>query len=34
VQLFLDLQRFNPYTTEMRAKLKAALERVLAQFGE
>jgi prephenate dehydrogenase len=34
VQLFLDLQRFNPYTTEMRAKLKASLERVLAQFGE
>ncbi|MFP4374441.1 MAG: prephenate dehydrogenase/arogenate dehydrogenase family protein [Spirochaetaceae bacterium] len=34
VQLFLDLQRYNPYTTEMRAKLKASLERVLAQFGE
>ena len=34
VQLFLDLQRYNPYTTEMRAKLKASLERVLAQFEE
>lgn len=33
-QLFLDLQRYNPYTPEMRGKLKAALERVLAQFGE
>ncbi len=34
LQLFLDLQRYNPYTTEMRAKLKASLERVLAQFDE
>lgn len=34
LQLFLDLQRYNPYTTEMRAKLKASLERVLAQFEE
>ncbi len=34
VQLFLDLQRYNPYTTEMRSKLKASLERVLAQFEE
>jgi prephenate dehydrogenase len=34
LQLFLDLQRYNPYTPEMRAKLKSALERVLAQFGE
>ncbi|MFP4231861.1 MAG: prephenate dehydrogenase/arogenate dehydrogenase family protein [Spirochaetaceae bacterium] len=34
LQLFLDLQRFNPYTSEMRSKLKASLERVLSQFDE
>jgi len=34
VQLFLDLQHYNPYTSEMRSKLKESLERVLAQFGE
>jgi prephenate dehydrogenase len=29
-QLFLDLQRFNPYTREMRARLEASLRTVMA----
>jgi prephenate dehydrogenase len=29
-QLFLDLQRFNPYTREMRTKLKKSLDSVMA----
>jgi prephenate dehydrogenase len=28
-QLFLDLQRFNPYTREMRLRLKASLDSVM-----
>jgi prephenate dehydrogenase len=29
-QLFLDLQRYNPYTREMRAKLKKSLDAVMS----
>jgi prephenate dehydrogenase len=29
-QLFLDLQRYNPYTRSMRARLAASLEKVMA----
>jgi prephenate dehydrogenase len=28
-QLFLDLQRYNPYTAEMRARLRTSLEKLL-----
>lgn len=31
-QLFLDLQRFNPYTEEMRGKLKKALESTMKKL--
>lgn len=33
-QLFLDLQRFNPYTAAMRADLVASLTKVQTQLGE
>jgi arogenate dehydrogenase (NADP+) len=32
-QLFLDLQRFNPYTQEMRTRLNQSLTRILEQLG-
>jgi prephenate dehydrogenase len=31
-QLFLDLQRFNPYTKEMRERLHRSLDRMLKQL--
>jgi prephenate dehydrogenase len=31
-QLFLDLQRFNPYTREMRERLHRSLDRILKQL--
>lgn len=31
-QLFLDLQRFNPYTRSMREKLYGSLERIMTQL--
>jgi prephenate dehydrogenase len=31
-QLFYDLQRYNPYTTEMRARLKESIERILQKL--
>jgi prephenate dehydrogenase len=31
-QLFLDLQRYNPYTEEMRQKLNRSLMRILEQL--
>ncbi|MFP4114031.1 MAG: prephenate dehydrogenase/arogenate dehydrogenase family protein [Spirochaetota bacterium] len=31
-QLFVDLQRFNPYTTEMREKLQESLNRMMASL--
>ncbi len=31
-QLFLDLQRFNPYTGEMRRKLHRSLERIFSRL--
>lgn len=33
-QLFLDLQRFNPYTREMRSRLAGAIETVMAAIDE
>ena len=33
-QLFLDLQRYNPYTREMRSRLAAAIEAVMAAIDE
>jgi arogenate dehydrogenase (NADP+) len=33
-QLFLDLQRYNPYTREMRGKLRASLDSVMAAIGD
>ncbi len=32
VQLFLDLQKYNPHTEEMRLKLKSALDETLKQI--
>ena len=32
-QLFLDLQRFNPHTREMRERLGRSLEAVMAAIG-
>ena len=34
MQLFYDLQRFNPYAKEMRLSLQVALEKVLNQLAE
>jgi hypothetical protein len=31
-QLFLDLQRYNPYTREMRERLRTSLTRVLEKL--
>jgi hypothetical protein len=31
-QLFLDLQRFNPYTREMRRRLEDSLARIRARL--
>lgn len=31
-QLFLDMQRFNPYTTAMRAALKASFDRISSRL--
>ena len=31
-ELFIDLQRFNPYTKEMREKLHSSLDRILAKL--
>jgi len=33
-QLFLDLQRYNPYTREMRARLRESLDSVMAAIGD
>ncbi len=33
-QLFLDLQRYNPHTREMRAKLRLALDSVMAAIDD
>lgn len=33
-QLFLDLQQYNPYTGEMRKKLKSSLEKIIGIIGE
>ena len=33
-QLFLDLQRYNPYTREMRARLGGAIEAVMAAIDD
>jgi prephenate dehydrogenase len=33
-QLFLDLQRYNPRTREMRSRLRESLDRVLSAIGE
>ena len=33
-QLFADLQRFNPHTVEMRARLVAAFRRVAERLDE
>jgi hypothetical protein len=30
MQLFLDLQRFNPHTREMRARLEKSLQAVMS----
>lgn len=32
-QLFVDLQKFNPYTGEMRKKLEASLQKIQNQLG-
>ena len=34
IQLFYDLQRYNPYAKEMRLSLQVALEKVLNQLAE
>lgn len=34
LQLFYDLQKYNPYTREMRTKLKAALDDVMQQLKD
>ena len=31
-QLFLDLQRYNPHTREMRARLESSLRSVMAEI--
>jgi prephenate dehydrogenase len=31
-QLFLDIQRYNPYTNEMRVKLRRSLERIFSKL--
>ncbi len=31
-QLFIDLQRYNPYTSEMRARLHASIDKIMAQL--
>lgn len=33
-QLFLDLQQYNPYTGEMRKKLKTSLEKIIGILGD
>lgn len=33
-QLFVDLQRFNPYTGEMRKSLQSSVERIVEHFGD
>ncbi len=33
-QLFVDLQRFNPYTGEMRKRLRSSVERIVEHFGD
>ena len=32
LQLFIDLQRYNPYTTEMRKELSDSLSRIMDQL--
>ena len=34
VQLFYDLQRFNPYAKEMRLSLQVAIEKILNRLAE
>ncbi|HUX13546.1 MAG TPA: prephenate dehydrogenase/arogenate dehydrogenase family protein [Spirochaetia bacterium] len=33
-QLFVDLQRLNPYTGEMRNNLRASVDRIVEHFGD
>ncbi|HUX49618.1 MAG TPA: prephenate dehydrogenase/arogenate dehydrogenase family protein [Spirochaetia bacterium] len=33
-QLFVDLQRFNPYTGEMRSQLRGAVDRIVEHFSD
>jgi prephenate dehydrogenase len=33
-QLFVDLQRFNPYTGDMRKDLRSAVDRIVEHFSE
>lgn len=33
-QLFLDLQRYNPYTSEMRAELQSSLQRIMSSLED
>ncbi len=33
-QLFVDLQRLNPYTGEMRKSLRASVDRIVEHFGD
>ena len=34
LQLFYDLQRFNPYAKEMRLSLQVAIEKILNRLAE